>query len=133
MSANMDSHFGMEQQTTVTTKPVYSMAPSNMPIGMIATKKVGPNNLVVVYKDHASDEKATAHFVPDTSDIVAATKQTSDYQQTNGDQAVVKTTTTKWVYKSQLLKNLFHEEGQDNTIHVSHVVEIPATWRVVSQ
>lgn len=131
LSANMDSHYGMKKETTVTTTQVYSAAPAQMPIGMAAAKKIGTNDYVLVYKDKPSDAQATAHFAPDTSDIVKSVKSSATFKKTDTTTAQVKTATTKWVYKNDTYKWLFKQNKEDNLVKAVHTLEVPATWQVV--
>ncbi|GAO99322.1 DUF4811 domain-containing protein [Fructobacillus ficulneus] len=133
LAANMDSHFGMEKQTVVTTKEVYSVAPAQVPVGMAAVKKIGTNNFVLVYKDKATDQQGTAHFVPNKNDVVEAVKQSANYTKVTSDKAQVKTTTTKWVYKSNFWRDMFKQDGEDNVIKVQHTLEVPTSWQIVEK
>lgn len=131
LAANMDAHYGMKKETTVATKEVYSAAPAQMPVGMVAAKKIGTDDYVLVYKDQAADKEASAHFVPDTSDIVKAVKQSATYKKADIQTAQVKTTTTKWVYKNDTYKWLFKQNKEDNLVKEVHTLEVPTSWQVV--
>ncbi|CAK1249568.1 DUF4811 domain-containing protein [Fructobacillus fructosus] len=76
LTANMDSHFGMEKTSKTTTVQVYSVTPAQSPVKALAVKKIGSDNYVLVYKDAESDVQASTHFVPNTKKIVEATKTT---------------------------------------------------------
>ncbi|CAK1245129.1 MULTISPECIES: DUF4811 domain-containing protein [Fructobacillus] len=131
LAANMDSHYGMKKETTVATKQVYSAAPAQMPVGMAAAKKIGTDDYVLVYKDQATDKEATAHFAPDTSDIVKSVKQSATYTKADVQTAQVKTVTTKWVYKNHTYKWLFKQNKEDNLVKEVHTLEVPTSWQVV--
>ncbi|MFC4761124.1 DUF4811 domain-containing protein [Fructobacillus durionis] len=133
LSANMNSHFGMEKTSVTTTTQVYSATPAQSPVKAVAVKKIGSDNYVLVYKNAESDAQASTHFVPNTSKIVEATKTTSTYEKTNVENAQVKTVTTKWTYKSDLWKNLFKHKNDDNTVSIKHTLQVPTTWQVMEK
>lgn len=133
LTANMDSHFGMEKTSKTTTTQVYAVTPAQSPVMAIAVKKIGSDNYVLVYKDAESDVQASTHFVPNTKKIVEATKTTANYEKANVENAQVKTVTTKWTYKSDLWKNLFHHKNEDNTVSIMHTLQVPNTWQVVEK
>lgn len=132
LAMNMHSHFGMEKQTVTSTKQVYSILPAQSPIGAVAAKKIGSNDYVLVYKDHANDAKPEAHFAPDKKHIVETVKKSAGYKQTDVSNAQVVTKTTRWVYKNDMTKWLFQQKNEDNIISVRHTLEIPQNWLVKS-
>lgn len=133
LSANMDNHFGMKKTTVTTTKKVYAITPDQSPVKAVAVKKIGTDNYVLVYKNSENDKQASTHFVPDTNAIVNATKTKSTYEKTSVENAQVKTVTTKWIYNSDISKNLFHNKNEDNIISIKHILQVPNTWQVVEK
>ncbi|CAK1246087.1 hypothetical protein R55227_BLOPHJLP_01133 [Fructobacillus tropaeoli] len=130
LTLNMHDHRGMEKKTVTTTTQVYSAAPAQLPVGMAAAKKIGANNYVLIYKDHASDQQASAHFAPDKSDIVKTVKQSATYEKANVTTAQVKTVTTKWVYKNDFNEWLFKQHKEDNLVKVRRTLQVPENWQV---
>ncbi|MBS9335279.1 DUF4811 domain-containing protein [Fructobacillus sp. M1-13] len=133
LTANMDSHFGMEKTTTTTTKQVYAMTPEQSPIKAVTSKKIGRDNAVLVYKDQPSDKEAKAHFAPDTKNMVATSKIRSSAEKTNTSSAQVKTVITNWTYKSDFWEFLFAHKNDDNTVSVRHHLQVPENWQIIEK
>lgn len=133
LSANMYNHYGMSKETTVQRKQIYSAAPANVPMGMLITKKIENNHYVMMFKDSADDQKATAHFVPDKKNVLDSLKKSANYQKINSQTAQVVTKTTKWQYNSDLMSWLFKFKDEDRLVKVTHTVEIPNNWQVVNK
>lgn len=133
LSANLNSHVGMEKTSTTTTKQVYAVTPTQSPIKAVAVKKIGSNNYVLIYKNSESDAKASPHFAPDTSNTVETAKTTSNYEKINIENAQIKTVTTNWTYKSDLWKNLFHHKNEDNTVSIKYTLQVPENWQVMEK
>lgn len=135
LSMNMNDHYGMKKVTKVTTTEVHSITPEISPVKAVAVKKIGTDNYVLVYKDKATDEKPSAHFVPNKKDIVESVKQRSTYRDDKGQKAYVKTSKTTWEYSSKLMKNLFDvgHETKENTVSIKNEMIVPNNWQVIKK
>jgi hypothetical protein len=134
--ANTSYHWGMKQETTTSTEKIYSAGSSKSPAGMLMTKELGTSSgrYVLVYKNNSDSKKATAHFVPNNDDIVNSVKEKATYKQANVKDATVKTTTKKWVWKSDNYRRwLKVGKTQNQLISKKHVVTVPKdTWAVLT-
>ncbi|MCO0832007.1 DUF4811 domain-containing protein [Fructobacillus sp. W13] len=133
LSMNMNSHFGMEERTTVSTQEVYSITPAQAPMKAVATKKIGADNQVLVYKDSENAAEATPHFAPDKKNMVKTTKTKSSVEKANVENAQVKTTTKSWTYESDLMEFLFDHDSDQELISVQHVLQVPAAWQIIEK
>ncbi|WPQ68101.1 DUF4811 domain-containing protein [Weissella paramesenteroides] len=133
LSANMSNHFGMEKVTQTKTKAIYSAAPANVPVGMLMAKKIEQHHYVLVYKDAATDKKATAHFAPDKDDMLNSLKKTASFKKVDIKQAQLTTRTTKWQYSSDFTKWLFKMKEDNHLVHVKYTAKVPLNWQVIEK
>ncbi|WP_019785059.1 DUF4811 domain-containing protein [Streptococcus sobrinus] len=126
------NHTGMKVETTTTTQQIYSAGDPSQAYGMIIYKNLGTktDNKVIIYRNQKDDKKATSHFVPDKKDAIEAVKKSADFELADVKQAQVKTTTKRYVWKSQTAKRLYGFGGENKElVSQKSVVQLPKkTW-----
>lgn len=131
------NHTGMTVETTVSKKNVYSAADKNASFGLLIYQKVGSksNHHVLVYKDAKDQKQPRAHFIPNAKKINEAIKKTARYKEGEIDQAYLKTTTKRYVWKSDFDKLMFGFGGENGQlISQKSIVTVPKdTWLVLTK
>lgn len=133
---NFNQHWGMKEVTTTQTRAIYSAAPAQSPVKMVIKKELGTkaDNYVLVYRDHADDQEAKAHFIPDKDDMNKLVHSSATYRVADVDEATVTTKVTRWRFDSDLAKYLFSFAGMDGSLaRQSSVVTVPKEgWTVMT-
>jgi len=119
-SLSLSEHYGMKKETTTSkASQIYTAGDTSSPVNMLIVKKVGndSDNYVMIYRDKASDSKASAHFVPNQKNITNAVKKSATYKEDDSiDTSTSQTTTSRWVWKSDFYKKMFDLSKYDKKI-----------------
>lgn len=133
LSANMSQHFGMNKIQNSKTQQIYSAGPINSKLNTVVVKKIGTNNVIVVYKDKPTSSEATSHFTP-SKNILKSIKMTSKvYISSKNTSASVTKSLTKWEYKNSIYEFLFKTKNTDNLIAVDNHINLPSDWKIVEK
>lgn len=130
----MSNHFGMKKVTTVEETTIYTASPTDLTTGMVITKSIGQNNVIVIYRDAETDKSASVHFKPNTNDKLSAIKMTSYVEQNPSvTEATVTVKTIKWVYKSEGYEKLFNFDDTETLVSKEYRVNLPKDWLIVEK
>lgn len=132
---NFAWNWGTKEVITTTTRPVYTAGSTNAAYGILVKTEIGKasGNYAFTYRS-SKNGKVDTHFVPDTSNIIAADKKSATYQMTSSSMASVKTVTTRRKFSSDLMSLLFKiGGGQNMLIKQKTTVNVPEkTWLVLT-
>lgn len=131
LTLNFTNHLGMQKKTTSSVQQIYSTGQKSSPAGMIIVKPLGTahNSYVAIYRTQ-KNAKATAHFVPNTKNVVNAAKTTANYHYSDTSKATVTTKVTKWRWQSDTWRFWLNVGDQDGQLVQKHSeINLPKqTW-----
>lgn len=130
------NHTGLVVKSETKTSAIYTAGDVTVSYGVLITKEIGTSsgNYVLVYRDKTSEKEATAHFVPDTSQVTTAIKKKTTYKTTTGNKAYLKTVTKRYRWQSKLDEWLFGFAGEaGELVSQKRTAYVPEkTWLVLT-
>ncbi|VDG20407.1 hypothetical protein MUDAN_BIHEEGNE_02016 [Lactiplantibacillus mudanjiangensis] len=132
LTLNFTHHWGMQKVTTTTTKRIYTAGQTSSPAGILVVKPLGTakDTYIMVYRHKPTQKQATAHFVPNTKQLVNAAKTTAVYHYASVKHATITTKTTRWQWRSKNFKRLLNVGDQSGElVQKQATVKLPKkTW-----